>query len=138
MIMITGFNVAILAILGITMALVPIDLVFAQPSDTGPIGSMNTTGGSNQLVITLQPGERGWDPDRGPGSFPIDLNGLIETNGRTDLSFYTTWFDPNFGNMRQCVSANMFDNILLIGCSQFIEVGAVLTIVINSPNPIDS
>ena len=138
MIMIMGVNVAILTILGFTMALVSIDLVFAQPSDTSATGPISPAGGSNQLVITLQPGERGWDPDRGPGSFPIDLNGLIETEGRTDLSFYTTWFDPTFGNMRECVSANVFGNILLIGCSQFIEVGAILTIVINSPNPIDS
>ncbi len=138
MIMIRRIKVAILTLLGITMALVQFDLAFAQPSDTNSTVPMNPAGGSNQLVITLQPGERGWNPDMGPGSFPIDLNGLIETDGRTDLSFYTTWFDPNFGNMRECISANIFDNILLIGCSQFIEVGAVLTIVINSPNPIDS
>jgi hypothetical protein len=136
MIMIRGIKVAILTLLGITMTLVPFDLAFSQPSDTNSTGPMSTAGGSNQLVITLQPGERGWDPDRGPGSFPIDLNGLIETEDRTDLSFYTTWLDPTFGNMRECVSANIFGNILLIGCPQFIEEGAVLTIVINSPNPL--
>lgn len=138
MIMIAGIKVAILTILGITMALVPFGVVLAQPSDTNPTESMNTTGGSNQLVITLQPGERGWEPDMGPGSFPIDLNGLINIEKRTDLSFYTTWFDPTFFNMRECASLNFFNNKLLIGCSQFIEVGAVLTIVINSPNPIGS
>lgn len=114
--------------------------------EPGPQGPPGPPGETNEIVVTLQDGERGWNP---PGSnFRVDISGIInpfkESSGtyRDDISFQATFnvnieSDVNFAG--ECEFYGFEDFDIKLSCKPEdggIPDGSSLTLVINSPNPL--
>ena len=111
--------------------------------DTGPQGPQRP---SNQIVVTLDDGERGWNP---PGTaFRVDISGIfnpLAESGdkyRDDISIHATFnvnIETNFSEAGDCEFSGFgFSNIDL-SCGSIenrVPDGSALTLVINSPNPL--
>lgn len=103
----------------------------------------------NQMVFTLNPGERGWDPTSSSGMSIIDLTNLIDlTTGnpiRSDISFQLTWVSE--GGENNAETCDVFQ--YLVERQSAIEIfygktpiynpdeGAILTVVATSSNPLN-
>jgi hypothetical protein len=117
---------------------------------TGPQGEpgpQGASGQSNQIVVTIQDGERGWNPP-GP-DFTVDMSGIFNTYSssgetyREDVSILATYIyniDEVAGPVAgagMCEFYAFDDSQIQLNCDSRTgrpADGASLTLVINSPN----
>ncbi|WP_458718830.1 hypothetical protein [Candidatus Nitrosocosmicus sp. R] len=114
--------------------------------EPGPEGPPGRPGQINQIVITLQDGENGWNP---PGNdFRLDVSGILnpfDESGdkyRDDISIQATFnvnLESGVSDAGDCEFYGFdFSNIKLsCGSTQNrVSEGSPLTLVVSSPNPL--
>ncbi len=105
----------------------------------GPEGSFH------QVVFSVEPGERNFDPTIIP--FDLDLTGLVntadDTGPRKDILFQVSWSDsnddPHSNDIGECKVGLIFDsgNLIQVYCTGLVaDRSPVLTVMAASANPL--